>query len=543
MVGVLCRISGDKEEGKDRSIHEQGLLGKALAKKLKLPFEIYKEEHISGTFPLEKRPELERLLDDIEDGKVTVMYIWFQDRLERNPQVRFIVKETLKKYNCKLYTEAGEIDLHDDALDMHGDMMSIFNAYFVRTTKKRVKKILKTNAEEGRIHGTMQYGYKASKDNHYIHDEDEKIIIERIFNYSLDGVSTHKIAVILNEENVPTRRSKKWLASTVYNILKSPTYKGQKPTKNLDSGFMKVMPIIDSIKWDDAQSNLTSNRIYSGIPITHPYLLKGVLKCSKCGGEYRGVVSMKNNYYDCNSKRRDKHSCNNRGVNITRIDNLIWSRFFKDKRLIKLIKKHLSNFDGEIKTKKLKVELTELDAEIKTNEIEADNIRNLAIKGFYTDIQLKPEITKNTRSRNRINRKIKSINEQIYHLNKDNIDYDGMLNNLDNLKNDIPTKDRSDIIKKNIKSINIGFYLNHYNLELNFNLPEMHPEHLIINKRFYYIIEPFKSEISIQNNVKIKRGDKVIQLSDEDFFKSKYNEEDALNVFEITNDILATYDI
>lgn len=62
MLGILCRISKEKEEGKDRSIKEQKELGKKLAKELNIPFEFYIEEGVSGTLPIAKRPILDKLL-------------------------------------------------------------------------------------------------------------------------------------------------------------------------------------------------------------------------------------------------------------------------------------------------------------------------------------------------------------------------------------------------------------------------------------------------------------------------------------------------
>ncbi|MBT8317467.1 MAG: recombinase family protein, partial [Lutibacter sp.] len=134
MLGILCRISGDKEEGKDRSIHEQELLGIALASKLGLSYKLYKEENVSGTLPIEERQELDRLLNDIEEGKVTSMFIWVQNRLERNPQTRYIVLETLREHHCRLFIETGEVDLFDDDANMYGDIQSLFVANYVRDT-------------------------------------------------------------------------------------------------------------------------------------------------------------------------------------------------------------------------------------------------------------------------------------------------------------------------------------------------------------------------------------------------------------------------
>ena len=41
MLGIYCRISKEKEQGKDKSIEDQRLVGIELANKLGVEFEVY----------------------------------------------------------------------------------------------------------------------------------------------------------------------------------------------------------------------------------------------------------------------------------------------------------------------------------------------------------------------------------------------------------------------------------------------------------------------------------------------------------------------
>ena len=60
-----------------------------------------------------------------------------------------------------------------------------------------------------------------------IHEE-ESLVVQRMFRLVLDeGYGQLRIAKLLNEENIPTRKAKQWGAATVNVILKNPIYIGK----------------------------------------------------------------------------------------------------------------------------------------------------------------------------------------------------------------------------------------------------------------------------------------------------------------------------
>lgn len=510
MLGVLCRISGDKEDGKDRSIHEQELLGKELANDLGIAHEFYTEINVSGTLPIEERPELERLLDNIEDGKITAMFIWVQNRLERNPNTRYIVNETLRENNCKLYVEKGEVNLFDEDSNMYGDIQSLFDAKYVRDTKRLVTKILKRNAEENRVHGIIPFGYKNKKGYYAINDKEAEAV-EDIFDLSLSGLSTNKIADELNKKDILTRKNNKWLGSSVYNLLKNTIYKGnrkfggikskKKVSKNGrmftkyyikkgDEYYVPIEPIIDIIKWEKTQKNLSENKAYFGPPTFHNYMLKGIVKCGNCGSNYLGVVSKKNNYYACSAKRvynlKLKKTCNNVGINIARLDNFIWLNLFNKYELRNLVEKHFENSNFEEELELLKQQIINLEKELVENTKEKNRIKRLAVKGFFTDIELQPEVARNKQEKIKIEIQIHNIQEKLFKFKKTNLNSNSIINELDKIKLETSFIDKKIIIQKYVKSIEVSMLNNHYYLKVDFNILNMPSEHYAINKRFKY---------------------------------------------------------
>ncbi|WP_019669925.1 recombinase family protein [Eudoraea adriatica] len=507
MLGILCRISQEKEDGKDRSIKEQKKLGKQLAKELGLHFEYYIEEGISGTLAIDKRPALDKLLSDIEDGKITSMFIWMQDRLERNPQTRFIVKQTLIDNNCKLFTEDGEVDFENDALDMHGDMMSIFNAYFVRTTKKRVKAVLKRNAEEGKAHGISAFGYTKDENGAIIIDEDEVEIVRRIYKMSLSGIGTNKIAEIFNQEGIQTRYNKigkgtiatknkytgkitttnkkaiKWSGNTVRSIIKNTLYKGE---RNFGGKVYEVPAIFNPTEWQRVNDNLTNNRNNSGKSVSHKYLLKGLIRCGVCGRNYYGKsrVSLKDNFYMCSSKRYKHENCGNRSINITVLEGFIWKRFFEDNALFKVVKNYLKKGEDSEVLDKIKQEILNIEKSIKDLEKERKRAISLTIKGVLDESDVESEIKRISREKRELEIKKDNLNDQLKSYNKEELEE--KLTDLEKIKENTSFNDKKEIIKKFINEIVVAYKDGYYTVAIWFNLPTYYREYYVIDRGYNF---------------------------------------------------------
>jgi site-specific DNA recombinase len=564
MLGILCRISQEKADGKDRSINEQKELGKELANNLNIPFQYYIEEGVSGTLSLPERPELDKLLNDIEDKKITSMFIWTQDRLERNPQTRFIVKQTLLDNKCKLYTENGEVDFNNDAIDMHGDMMSIFNAYFVRTTRKRVKAVLRRNAEEGRNHGISAFGYSKNEYGYIIIDEHEAEIVKRIFKMSLSGIGTNKIAELFNTESILTRYNKigkgtistknkhtgkvtvtdkkaiKWSGNTIRNIIKNSIYKGD---RNFSGKVYKVPAIFESSEWQKVNENLKKNRNNSGKAVSHKYLLKGKIRCGVCGRNYYGKsrVNLRDNFYMCSSKRIKHENCGNRSINIPMLDSLIWKRFLQDKDLSEILKNHINQGNDENVIFQLKDEISILNAKLKSLERERSKVIQFAIKEQITEKELETNLKRIGSETNENGIKVNKMQLQLKSYDKANLIK--MQSDLKHLHKNISYNDKLDIITQFVREITIAKFNDVYHrIRIEFDLPIEYLEDWHIHKNLNYAIIAYKGmPIIIPLNQKFQ--DKL-DVSDNIVLNTSQSETDSNDIrLKIHNDFLNFYNV
>jgi site-specific DNA recombinase len=353
MLGIYCRISREKQEGKDRSINDQEKLGIEKANELGESYRIYKDEGVSGTLDIDKRPAFANLIDDIINLEITSIYVFDQSRIERNTEVRFTILKVFKENKIKLYTSSGEIDLFDSESEMMGNIMSVMNQYYVTITKKKIKSVLKRNIKEGKVHSVPAYGYKKDENGFLAVDQEESKLIKRVYTDSLNGIGTNKIAENLNNEGILTRYNKigkgtleiknrhtqkitykkktsiRWSGNTIRGIITNQLYKGVRIFSNEE---YKSPIIIDVDLWKKVNDNLVKNRNNSGKRVDHKYLLKGLLECGVCGRNMYGRTreNKKDHYYMCSSKRHKELNCGNRSVNIDFIERFIWEVVFDD---------------------------------------------------------------------------------------------------------------------------------------------------------------------------------------------------------------------
>jgi len=419
-LGIYCRTSKTKD-GNDLSIPDQKQKGIKKAKELSLPYELYIDEGKSGgSDNIDERPAFQRLIADIVNGSLSAIYAFDQSRIERNPQVRFIINDIFKKYNISYYTELdGLVDLKNPQSEFYGDLMSVINKYHITLTKLKVKSALKTRVASGKTHSILPYGYRKDFNGELTIDEEESETIRKIFEMSLSGVGTRSIAAFLNETCIQTRYNKKingsirtknkytgeititnnkdikWEGNTVRNIIKNTIYKGEK----VYSGDIYQVPaIISQAMWDKVNANLPNNRNNSGKKVDHQYLLKGLIRCGVCGKNMYGRrrISKHDNAYICSSRRIKNETCGNRGINIDKLEALIWDRFFKSDEFLNRLRNEFKPDDT--KTNELKKQIEHLKKKISSLNAEKKRAVELVVKGTLSENDVKDLLIKTNKS-------------------------------------------------------------------------------------------------------------------------------------------------
>jgi DNA invertase Pin-like site-specific DNA recombinase len=483
MLGIYCRISREKEEGKNVSIPDQKKKGIAKAKELGLKYDFYIDEGVSGTLPINQRPEFFRLIEDITEGKITHLFAVDQSRIERSPETRSIVNAKLKEKGVRLFTEMeGEVDFTDPQQTMMGDVMSAFNKFFVDITTKKIKSALLHRVEEGKAHQGMQpYGYTKDEQGYLIIDKEESKIIKKIYQLSLEGKGQKSIVEWLNDHKILTRYAKigkgtlttknkytgektitdkknvKWASRTVHGIIKNPIYKGER----LYKGKVYNAPaILEKEYWQKVNDNLQNNRTSSsGNKPKYDYLLKGLLRCEVCNRNYYGRTreNKKDHYYMCSSKRYKGQSCGNRSVNIDSMENFIWFQIFYDKeRIVEIHKAFLGKLATSDRSD-LEVEQQMIEGKLRAYKIRQERATELLLDGTLDKQVYTLQNGKITKEIEEQEKRLKEINSRIKGMEVNKEEILTLLAYIEQVTEKSTFEQKRLVVKKVLKNIKIYY--------------------------------------------------------------------------------------
>lgn len=352
-IGIYTRVSTDEQSVNGISLDNQAARGKEMALKIGYDYKVFNDSGLSGKIPFDKRPALNSLLNEIIEKKINAIFVTDLDRLSRGDIIQTtLIKNIIKENDAKLYDISGSIDLNDPNQELLTDIRSLLAAYEIKKTSGRIKTVLEQNAQNNKAWGgpLLAFGYTKDANKYLIIDEEERKVVELIYQLAIEGKGSKSIATILNEKKILTKRGRSktgntlmvkgkrkttflWRDSTVYRILTNPMYKGERLYK--DKTY-QCPAIVDKRLFKLVEEKLATRNQFKDTTNKHTYMLKGLIKCPVCNGKFYGKKrdnGKKDNAYVCNSQRYE--FCGNVGINIDYLDNLVLENIANLNTLVK----------------------------------------------------------------------------------------------------------------------------------------------------------------------------------------------------------------
>ena len=314
----LSREDGDKEES-DSVGNQRKLLAEYIAKKEDfILYDVYVDDGYSGTNF--NRPSFQRMIADIEDGKVNCVVVKDLSRFGRDyiDTGRYLERYVPER-GVRFISVTDGIDSMKQAYDMLLPIKNIFNEQYARDISKKIQATVKSKQKAGEFIGAFtSYGYKKSPvdKNKLVIDDYAADVVRRIFSLYIQGYGKQKIAKLLNAEGVlcPAEYKKVngenykncnrlesttyWSYSTINSILHREMYVGNmvqgtkhqrmrsKQKKMPKEEWIVVEnthePIIDKATWEKAQSLLQKRTRELDLE-TNKNIFAGFVKCGDCG--------------------------------------------------------------------------------------------------------------------------------------------------------------------------------------------------------------------------------------------------------------------
>ena len=325
-VGIYIRLSKEDEEkekySESESIQNQRALLMQYIKENKLNFIAeYVDDGISGTSF--DRPGFNKMIEDIENGKINMVITKDLSRLGRNyVQSGYYTETYFPEHNVRYIAILDNIDTAiDSANNDIAPFKSILNEMYAKDTSKKINSVLQSKRKQGEYLGTAPYGYKKDPENkyHLIIDEEAAKVVKLIFEKYLEGFGTMQIADYLSKKKIliPSDYNNKkrgtksityglWAQSTVRFILSNEIYTGtviQGKRKKLSFKSKKFIdvPEEDWVKVPNMHEAIVSVEDYERTKriiestkgsrvVENDYLFKGLLRCYDCKG-YIGIRS------------------------------------------------------------------------------------------------------------------------------------------------------------------------------------------------------------------------------------------------------------
>ena len=348
-TALYCRLSkDDMVQGDSESIKTQKAMLTQYAKEHGfLVVEIYVDDGFSGlNFD---RPSFNRMLDDIEAGKIDVVITKDLSRLGRDHlKVGHFTEIYFPMKNVRYIAVNDGVDTANKNNDIAA-LKNVMNEFYSRDNSRKIRSSIRARAKAGLYRCSFNpIGYLKAPDNHnkLIVDVETAWIVKRIFELANAGMGAHKIVTQFRREQVPcpswwlhSRGEKdyskrfenpenkyEWSHTVIRNIISNPLYLGHSVMCKTESifkvGKSKKVPEVEQIRVENTHEPLVSQEIFDGANAkilsrrredTEHFVspFAGLVKCGTCGKALglRYWGKDRNRVYICTTYAHNTKSC------------------------------------------------------------------------------------------------------------------------------------------------------------------------------------------------------------------------------------------
>lgn len=363
-VALYIRVSTDRQAKEGDSLEAQE---KALVDYSKEHNYIIVDKYIDGGESGQKikRTNLQRMLKDVEDGKIDLVIMTKLDRWFRNIQDFYKVIEVLKRNKVNWKTIWEDYDTTTASGEFWLNMSLSMGQLEAKRTSERINEIFdfKYNVQKTVCTGQPPYGYKISEDKKLIIDEEKAKNIKALFEYYAMTNNLNKTVkwFSINIEKKSLGIIKKYLNNSIYIGKFKRTKTGEiiedyAPRIIDDELFFKVQRLLKiNIKNNIADPTRKRHN-------TKPYIFSGLLFCGECGHTLSGKTNANSrHYYSCRyyyfNKCENKKCINEEKLEKILLDKIIPTLNQKKSEIISINSKEKKVIDN---TSQLKTKLKKL---------------------------------------------------------------------------------------------------------------------------------------------------------------------------------------
>jgi site-specific DNA recombinase len=312
---------------------------------------VYVDDGVSGSMPLDARPEGRRMLEDAEAGAFTVVLVYRLDRLGRSLTSLMAAHDRLDAAGVAIRSGTEPFDTTSPFGRAMFQFLGVMAELERATITERMTLGRDRVARKGQYTGgPIPTGYDLDSDRRLVPSArivpqlgiTEADLVRGIFTRIANSETTMSAECgRLNALGVARRkryggksetvieRGQAWEHSALRRILHNPTYKGGATVDSRHGTVERpAAALVDATTWERVQSALIRNRNLSPGNAKRDYLLRGLLRC-QCGLAYVGTRCNGKPVYRCNatggqSAYQPHGRCDSAVVDAATIEQAVW---------------------------------------------------------------------------------------------------------------------------------------------------------------------------------------------------------------------------
>ena len=183
-VALYIRVSTDEQalHGLSLESQKEALTQYANAHNMQI-VDVYADEGITARKALNKRLQFQRLMSDVQAGKIDLILVTKLDRWFRNIKDYHNTQEILEKHNCNWRTIYESYDTSTSSGRLHINIMLSVNQDECDRTSERIKAVFKHKLDKKEaVSGSLPMGYKL-EDKKIVKDLEYADLVNDVFDY------------------------------------------------------------------------------------------------------------------------------------------------------------------------------------------------------------------------------------------------------------------------------------------------------------------------------------------------------------------------
>lgn len=306
-VGIYIRVSTDEQVKDGFSISAQREKLKAYCKVHDWDdYKFYVDEGISAKDTA--RPQLQKLINHIEEGKIKTVLVYRLDRLTRSVLDLYKLLETFDECGCTFKSATEVYDTGSAMGRLFITLVAALAQWERENLGERVRMGQIEKARQGKYSAKEPFGFNKDEEDRLIINEEERKILLLMKKKIEDGYSIRRLANYLDNSGIPPVRGYKWHIRSVLNFLTNPALYGA--VKWLDEIYENCHPkIFGKEEFNNLQVLISSRQNFKTRETYSIHIFQTKIICPSCGSRLtcerskyfrkRDNAIVENNHYRC----------------------------------------------------------------------------------------------------------------------------------------------------------------------------------------------------------------------------------------------------